>query len=172
MEYRATATDCGAASHRIVVRCSKEYLSGESLCPKGSNSLANFFLRRSLISLFFMLAFQQGAAQEEPPGATASDAMVPGDSFANFSGSLNEEIRSNLAYHIRAEDNCEEYSVVMTQHIVVEGDLLVDGQRRLMSGIISELWTVDQCGETVQHLITISPDGAGGSVVALSKVEE
>ena len=134
--------------------------------------MANFFLRRALISLCFLLAFQQGAAQEEPPGATASDAMVPGDSFANFSASLNEEIRSNLAYHIRTKDNCEEYSVVMAQHIVVEGDLLVDSQRRLMSGIISELWTVNQCGETVQHLIVISPDGAGGTQVELSKIGE
>ena len=53
-----------------------------------------------------------------------------------------------------------------------EGDILVDGKRRLMAGTIVEEWDLEACGKLLKLALAIAADGAGKGGIFLAIAEK
>src|SRR5690606_5319494 len=87
-------------------------------------------------------------------------AELPGASFANFSNPVRKEVEKDLKMYVSKKHGCKRYTVRDTMGVREEGDILVDGKRRLMAGTIVEEWDLEACGKLLKLALAIAADGA------------
>jgi hypothetical protein len=122
--------------------------------------------RRSWISI---LRNATPTASSSQPTPTALE--VPGVSLVNHAAALRKDALGNLGLFAQKEYGCGSVSVLDTKNERVDGEILVDGKGRLFSGVVSERWAVDMCGELRNLALVFRADGKGGSYVEIAKVE-
>lgn len=99
--------------------------------------------------------------------ALASD--LPGNSFANFSKPVRKDFEKNIKQYMKQKHACSTFQVKDTRGVKEEGEILVDAKGRLFSGVISEEWDLLACGKPLTLVLVVSPDGAGGTFVAIAE---
>ncbi len=95
---------------------------------------------------------------------------LPGDTFANFSPSVKIDLIKNITTWVKTR-NCSEFSVTNTSSKNIENEnIIVNERRQLIKGVLSETWEIDYCNLTSNIGLIISPDGLGGTLVAIAEL--
>jgi hypothetical protein len=101
--------------------------------------------------------------------SVALAGKLPGNSFANFSKPVRKDVDKSITAYLQQKHECRKFEVKNTRGVKEEGDILADRKGRLFGGVISEEWDVVACGMPLTFLLVISPDGSGGTYVAIAE---
>lgn len=119
------------------------------------------------IALMFFVIVLYGCSSTPKLGENTG---VPGDSITTISPYLLSDAITNITEWVRDNYDCDSIEVANTEWISQEGEILMDDKGRLFSGTISEKWTIAHCNVQTKLAIIFTPDGKGGSYVAIAKL--
>jgi hypothetical protein len=124
----------------------------------------------------FRQAIAQIGSQPAPapaplPGPLKKTEEVPGVSLVRHAAALRKDTLRDLALFAKKEHKCGSVSVIDTKHERSDGEVLVDRKGRLFSGVVSERWSVEMCGELRALALVFRSDGKGASQISIAEVE-
>ncbi len=107
-----------------------------------------------------------------PTNNSDQNKGFPGNSIATFSTYLHNDATRSLKTWVKQKLTCDYYKVLDTQSVSEEGDILVDEEGRLFSGVITERWLISYCGNQTSLGVVFMPDGRGGNYIAIAQLKQ
>lgn len=121
-----------------------------------------------LLPIIFVLAYLQGCTTT--PNSVEQSIELPATSIVKIAPTLASDVIGNIRTYIEKNYQCSDWQVLSAKEVSSEGDIIMTGKGQLYSGVISETWTVNQCGVNVELGIVMKSDGKGGSLVGVTKL--
>ena len=99
-----------------------------------------------------------------------SNITIPKQSVASQAPALANDVLNNITVYLQQNFQCDKWHITNVQHVSADAQIAFTKEGQIYSGKVAETWSVNQCGTELNLDLVMTPDGKGGSYVAIVKL--